>query len=238
MFERRCKSPIYTKSAAFAAISLFVSVALLGATSSLVAANEAMPACMQRADGETVQAALRRARPAAEELLARLAYAEGISTGFADDPLVYQAIAWGVMNRVRLAEHSLQMRKRYGSGIDGVIFRQSQFNPAVSARSPHARDFLCPRNAARWQLALRAADAALSAKNNPFIQTAWEKAHGLSLVVNFYYPRSAQARGPLAPWEGSKELEFIGNVKMADAILPAERVRLYRLKAEPRLRTR
>jgi len=41
--------------------------------------------------------------PGDEELLARLVYAEARSTGFADDPRVARGIAWGAINRVRLA---------------------------------------------------------------------------------------------------------------------------------------
>ncbi|MEI2780996.1 MAG: hypothetical protein V9H25_06920 [Candidatus Competibacter sp.] len=88
----------------------------------------------------------------------------------------YQAIAWGVMNRVRLGEASSAMRRRYGDGVAGVIFRKGQFNPAVSPRSPFSRDFLCPQDSARWGLAMEAAQIALRGRDNPFIQTAWERA--------------------------------------------------------------
>ena len=60
------------------------------------------------------------------------------------------------------------------------------------------------------------------------MQTDWERSRGLSLVVNFYYPRSEQARGPLAPWEDSAELVFIG-----DTLVPAAQVRFYRLARPP-----
>ena len=106
---------------------------------------------------------------------------------------MYQAIAWGTMNRVRLGEASAAMRQRYGAGVSGVIFKRGQFNPALSVRSPFSRDFLCPRDPTSWRQALDAARIALQGQDNPFIQTDWERRHGLSLVVNFYYPRSAQA---------------------------------------------
>jgi hypothetical protein len=192
-----------------------------------------LPVCLTRAADETPRAAVMKIQPTDEELLARLAYAEGRSTGFADDPLVYQGIAWGVMSRVRLSEVSASSRRQYGSGIAGVIFQPQQFNPAVSPRSAFAKDFLCPQHAARWRLAVDATRAARRGQDNPLIQTAWERRRDLSLVVNFYYPQSPQARGPLAPWEGSRALRFIGDVPIDGGVLSAERIRFYRLAQPP-----
>lgn len=200
------------------------------ATATAVAAD--LPACLIRAADETARTAVMAIQPADEELLARLAYAEGRSTGFADDPRVYRGIAWGVMNRVRLSEVSATARRQYGGGVAGVTFQPQQFNPAVSLRSPFARDFLCPQDPAPWRLAVEAARVALRGLDNPLIQTPWERQHGRSLVVNFYYPQSPQARGPLAPWEGSRALRFIGDPSCAD-LPPAERVRFYRLAQPP-----
>ena len=192
-----------------------------------------LPACLTRAAGETTHAALMKIQPSDQELLARLAYAEGRSTGFADDPRVYQGIAWGVMNRVRLGEISAAARRQYGDGVTGVIFRPKQFNPAVSLRSPFSNDFLCPQDTARWRLAVDAAGTALRGRNNPFIQTPWEQRNGRSLVVNFYYPQSSQARGPLAPWEGSRALRFIGDPSASSGLPSAEQIRFYRLTQPP-----
>ncbi|MBK8508345.1 MAG: cell wall hydrolase [Candidatus Competibacteraceae bacterium] len=196
---------------------------------------EPPPPCLTVRGGQTIQATVLQTRPAPEELLARLVYAETQSTGFAEDERVHQAIAWGVMNRVRLGDASLAMRNRYGHGLSGVIFRKGQFNPAVSARSPFSRDFLCPRQEASWRSALQAARIALEGRDNPFIQTDWERRHQLALVVNFYYPHSPQAREPVAPWERSRELSFIGEIAVGGSPLPAERIRLYRLATPPRL---
>lgn len=204
-----------------------------GLLSAGTAAAADLPACLTRTADETTRAAVMKVRPGDEELLARLAYAEGRSTGFADDPRVYRGIAWGVMNRVRLSEISPTARRQYGSGIAGVIFQPGQFNPAVSPRSPFSRDFLCPQDSARWWLAADAARAALLGRNNPLIQTPWEQRRGLSLVVNFYYPRSPQARGPLAPWESSRALRFIGDPPSDSGLPPAERIRFYRLAQPP-----
>ena len=192
-----------------------------------------LPACLSRAAGETTRAAVMNTQPAEVELLARLAYAEGRSTGFPDDARVYQGIAWGVMNRVRLGEISAAARRQYGSGVAGVVFQPQQFNPAVSLRSPFSQDFLCPRDAARWRLAVDAAGTALRGQDNPFIQTPWERQNGRSLVVNFYYPQSSQARGPLAPWEGNRNLRFIGDPPAGSGLPPAERIRFYRLAQPP-----
>lgn len=177
---------------------------------------------------------MRRHDPSPLELLGRLAHAEGRSTGHPADPLVYEAIAWGVMNRVRLGERSKSLRQRYGDGIAGVIFRKGQFNPAVSPRSPFSRELLCPSDDESWRLAAAGAAAALRGTDNPFVRTDWERRHGLSLVVSFYYPQSVQARGPLAPWEGDAGLRFIGDLTLAGGVLPAERIRFYRLATPPR----
>lgn len=193
-----------------------------------------LPACLTVADGATIEAAVRRHGPPDQELLGRLVHAEGRSTGHPLDPLVYEGIAWGVMNRVRLAERSASLRRRYGAGLAGVIFRKGQFNPAVSPRSPFSKELLCPSDPASWQLAEAGAARAVGGGDNPFVQTAWELRHGLSLVVNFYYPDSVQARGPHAPWEGDAGLHFIGDVGLAEGVLPASRVRFYRLVAPPR----
>ena len=197
-------------------------------------APEVKPACVIRTAGETTQASVMKVHPGDEELLARLTYAEGRSTGFADDALVYQGIAWGVMNRVRLGEVSTTARGQYGSGVAGVVFQPHQFNPAVSSRSPFSQDFLCPQDNSRWQLAMDAARTAWRGQDNPFIQTPWERQHGRSLVVNFYYPRSSQASGPLAPWEDSRALQFIGDPPPGGDLPTAERIRFYRLAQPPR----
>lgn len=193
----------------------------------------ALPACVTPAPGETIQAAIGRAGPPPRELLARLVHAEGRSTGHPDDPLVYEAIAWGVMNRVRLGERSPTMRRRYGDGLEAVIFRKGQFNPAVSPRSQFSREMLCPTDPGTWQLAEAAAGTALTGRDNPFVTTDWERRQGLSLVVNFYYPDSVQARGPLAPWEADGALRFVGDAALAGGLLPASRIRFYRLTAPP-----
>ncbi|NMQ05477.1 hypothetical protein E4Q08_09480 [Candidatus Accumulibacter phosphatis] len=122
---------------------------------------EDLPSCLRRVAEQAPQEVLLAVRPGDEELLARLVYAEARSTGFAGDPRVARGIAWGVMNRVRLGEVSASARRRYGSGVAGVIFQPQQFNPAVSRRSPFAAGFLCPQDAAAWRLAFAAAGMAL-----------------------------------------------------------------------------
>jgi hypothetical protein len=198
----------------------------------IVMASE-LPACFSLAHGKTIESVLVAGGGEPSELLARLVYAESVSTGFGDDPLVHQAIAWGVMNRVRLGDLSPSMQRTYGRGIQGVIFKKGQFNPAVSEMSLFSREFLCPGDGERWRLAKAAAETALNGRRNPLIMTPWEREHHLSLVVNFYYPQSVQAKGSLAPWEGNKALTFVGDVPMGEKILPASRVRFYRLAHPP-----
>lgn len=194
---------------------------------------EDIPTCLS-ADAKTNVESIIASHPIHDhELLARLVYAESLSTGFRDDQLVYNAIAWGVMNRVRLGEASPSMRRAFGVGIRGVIFKKGQFNPAISKRSPFSKAFLCPDHTRHWNMARSAAETTLNGTDNPFIQTSWEKQNNLSLVVNFYYPQSVQAKGRRAPWEGNKSLTFIGNVLIGDKTLSAKRIRFYRLQYPP-----
>lgn len=196
------------------------------------ARDASLPACLTRAEDQPTADAVPTSTPD-DELLARLVLAEATSTGSPDDPLVVRGIAWGAANRVALAARSRQAASSYGRGVRGVVFQRGQFNPAVSTRSPFGRLLLCPDDPGRWGLALAAAREALAGSGNPFVQTPWEAAHGLSLVVNFYYPASIQARGPLAPWEGSSTLTFVGDVPMGGSVLSAEKVRFYRLSSPP-----
>lgn len=207
----------------------FAAILLLGAR---VMASE-LPACLSPTPGKSIESALVAGGVESLELLARLVYAESISTGLGGDPLVPHAIAWGVMNRVRLGDRSPSMQRTYGRGIQGVVFKKGQFNPAVSERSQFSREFLCPEDGERWRLARAAAETALNGRGNPLIMTGWEREHNLSLIVNFYYPQSVQAKGPLAPWEGNKALTFVGDVPMGQKVLPASRVRFYRLAHPP-----
>lgn len=200
----------------------------------LTALANAAPTCVARAPGQSTRAALEAVKVSEAEVLTRLVYAEATSTGFVEDPLVHASIAWGAMNRVRLAERFATAATEYGRGISGVVFQRGQFNPAVSTRSIFAKEFLCPDNEARWAMARAAVGVAMDGKGNPFIRTDWEREHGLSLVVNFYYPASVQARGVKAPWEHDGRFDFLGDVQMAEGVLPASRVRFYRLRAPPR----
>ena len=192
------------------------------------------PECLALQLAASVETSIKAAGISDVELLARLVYAETVSTGFPEHRPVYEAIAWGVMNRVRLGDASPSMQKVYGRGISGVIFRKNQFNPAVSKKSPFSKEFLCPRDPHRWAMAQAAAQSAINGQTNPFIATSWEKKHGISLVVNFYYPRSVQAKTPLAPWEAVEGLQFIGDVFIGKDLLTAEKVRFYRLSHPPR----
>jgi len=210
----------------------FISMLLVLILSSTTLA-EGMPECMISDPDESIESIAIDKQISRQELLARLVYAEGLSTGFADNKLIYEAIAWGVMNRVCLGEASQAMRHAYGRGIQGVIFKKGQFNPAVSKRSPFSKAFLCPDHFQRWKMATDAAGKAIRGIDNPFIQTPWEKRHDLSLVVNFYYPQSIQAKGKLAPWEENKSLSFIGDILIDGKTLSAKNIRFYRLNSPP-----
>lgn len=167
---------------------------LLLMTLANTALAEDLPVCFSSDAKTGIEATVVAHQIQGPALLARLVFAEGLSTGFADDHLVYDAIAWGAMNRVLLGERSSSMRRTYGEGVHGVIFKKGQFNPDISTRSPFSKAFLCPDHAGRWAMAKSAAHAAGRGTGNPFIQTSWEKRHRLSLVVDFYYPQSIQAK--------------------------------------------
>lgn len=192
-----------------------------------------LPACLPFDPQASVESIAKAKNITEKELLTRLVYAEGLSTGFAEDRLVYDAIAWGVMNRVRLGESSPGMRRAYGRGIHGVIFKKGQFNPAISRKSPFSKAFLCPDHAVNWSMAKVAAEKSINGIGNPFIWTPWEKRNDLSLVVNFYYPQSTQAKGTLAPWEGNGSLSFIGDIPIDGKLLSASKIRFYRLNYPP-----
>ena len=213
-------------------VRIFV-IGLLCLAPALSAAAADVPKCLPRDPSDSIEFVAAKAKLPQMELLARLVYAEALSTGIGDDPLVHEAIAWGVMNRVRLAERSESMKKSYGSGIRGVIFKKGQFNPAASSKSPFSKDFLCPKERALWRLSTAAAGKAMAGEKNPFIQTSWELENNLSLVVNFYYPKSIQSKGPYPPWEHGGGLEFIGDVMIGDKLLPAEHIRFYRFARPP-----
>lgn len=195
----------------------------------------AIPPCLADAPRVSIEEAA-AAVVDEEDLLARVVYAETAATGYAGEYVVYEGIAWGIMNRVRLVEVFPHLERRYGRGIRGVVFKKGQFNPTTSKKSPYARDFLCPQRDDHWRMAVKAAEKARQGKNNPFVDTPWERKNGLSLVVNFYYPSSSQARGPFPPWERDRTFVFVGDTVIEGSPLPASWVRFYRLKEPPSAR--
>lgn len=201
----------------------------------LAAMATELPDCVDAGAETPSREALVPVAPSDVELLARLVHAEALSTGFPEDPDLPRALAWGVVNRVRLADRSPSAARSYGRGVAGVVFQPGQFNPAVSVRSRFRRAFLCPTDAPAWGRALAAAAEALArgpdtASPVAYARTDAERALDLDLVVNFYYPSSVQARGPDAPWEG--QLARV-EVTVDGRPVPAERVRFYRLPRAP-----
>ena len=195
------------------AVLFFVTSGLYAANSSQEVTSK--PSCLERS-GQDAQEPYRKAGIGERELLARLVYAEGISTNFAGDAecgawgeTIFTAIAWGVMNRVRLAESQPRFRSAFGTGIQGVIFKKRQFNPAVSTRSPFSKLMLCPSSDQRfvnlWPLAVAAVRAPLDEPAaNPFLFSAAEKSSGISRVTYFYYPKSVQATKDPPSWADPK----------------------------------
>lgn len=175
------------------------------------------PACLTRAGTQSTEQVVVAARLTEEESFARLVFAEGVSSNWGQEPAcarqahaILHAIAWGVMNRVRLGQARAALGTKYGAGIRGVIFKPGQFNPAVSARSRFAPVFLCPTAHPAWAQYWSTAVAAVwhaqhAPEQNPFLLTAWEKRTGLSLVAYFYYPLSVQAPPPPPAWAETSE---------------------------------
>ncbi len=194
---------------------LLVTLIFIFGLSTFASANDLplKPRCFSQKNKKDHRSILSGVEISDAELLTRLVFTEGISTNYKNTKVckhshteIFEAIAWGVMNRVRLANASEKCKQKYGSGIKGVIFKTGQFNPSFSKHSRFAKLFLCPKLQKKnwvelWATALAAAQKAISFPElNPFLQTEWEREHHISLVSHFYYPSSRQARGKRPMW--------------------------------------
>ncbi|UXR66129.1 cell wall hydrolase [Bdellovibrio bacteriovorus] len=166
------------------------------------------PACLKRAADESNEDLAKQHKLTDFEILARLVFAEGISTNLEKcdkyGASLFESLAWGVENRVALAKASPAYAKMFGSGIQGVIFKKAQFNPAVSKKSSYSKLFLCPTEHPEWKkywaYSTQAADKVMQdPKQNPFLKAGPQK-HGVSAVTHFYYPHSSQATQPPVAW--------------------------------------
>ena len=105
---------------------LLMAMLLMGLISG--ASADGLPDCLNRSAEATVRSTLLATRPAAVEVLARLAYAEGLSTGFPGDAAVYEGIAWGVMGSAEFCLHAARQygldRKQFGKPIAGTQLYQ------------------------------------------------------------------------------------------------------------------
>jgi hypothetical protein len=176
------------------------------------------PKCFVReAASPSNEAIIRGAGLPEEDVLSRLIFAEGLSTGMQTHPecvkesaVLFESIGWGVLNRVRMSQFSPRWKFKYGDGILGVVFKRGQFNPAVSARSRFSEIFLCPgKDPSRKDLYCEASKIthrllASPPGNNPLLQEPWEKKNGVSLINQFYYPLSEQATNPPPVWADPK----------------------------------
>ncbi len=160
---------------------------------------DSTPACLTRKNDESNEEIVQREKLTDFEVLARLVFAEGISTNLDKcskyEDSLFASLAWGVQNRVALADAQPRYAKQFGKGLHGVIFKKAQFNPAVSKKSSYSKLFLCPSEHPQWQkfweLSKKAADQALShPQKNPLPKS----------VTHFYYPQSTQATNPPVAW--------------------------------------
>lgn len=204
----------------------------------------AEPVCLKRPDGNTIQQVMEEVKIEDSELLARLVFAESLSTGVHRDPIcrglereILEAITWGVFNRVHLAAKKPRFQKKYGDGLAGVIFKKGQFNPAISHRSRFSKYFLCPSRWPDWERLWGVAMAAVGKASqyplkNPFLLTVWEKKEGLSLVTHFYYPKSSQKSATLPKWvdisDGSTTL--VRDLYISGAHIKPECIYFFRLE--------
>lgn len=169
---------------------------------------ETTPACLVRQKDESNEEIILAEKMTEFETLARLVFAEGISTNLIKcekyGASLFESLAWGVENRVALAKTSTRYAKMFGSGIHGVVFKKGQFNPAVSKKSSYSKLFLCPSQHPDWKkywaLATQAADKVVTTpQKNPFLKNGPQK-NGVSAVTHFYYPQSTQATQPPVAW--------------------------------------
>jgi hypothetical protein len=162
--------------------------------------------CTPSSQGE--EASARRAADAAQmsdtEALARLIYAEGLSTGFwknrcsaPNEAAIFESIAWGVMNRVGASRANARPMK-------DIVFARSQFRTSFSSsrNNPFAVAFLCPLRAQTY-LDSTAASPGRSRNASALYQNAENIAQRVMAefnrsgipanrqnISNFFYPRS------------------------------------------------
>ena len=203
------------------------------------------PACLTRAGTQSTEQVVVAARLTEEDLrpprlCRRRVHQLGPGAGVcAPGTAILHAIAWGVMNRVRLGQARAALGTKYGAGIRGVVFKPGQFNPAVSVRSRFAPVFLCPTAhpawAQYWSTAVVAVGQAQHApEQNPFLLTAWEKRTGLSLVAHFYYPLSVQATPQPPAWAetSARSTTFVRDVTVCGTQLNTTCIWFFRLEKE------
>ncbi|MEK2646181.1 hypothetical protein [Bdellovibrio sp. BCCA] len=165
------------------------------------------PECFKRQGDESNEVIVDKNKLTDFEILARLSFAESISTNMEKcekyGEAVFESIAWGVHNRVELAKNNPKWEKSFGKGYRGVIFKKAQFNPAVSKKSTYSKLFLGPTEhplwKEYWKHATEAANKVVTSPNeNPFLKGP--KTSGVSAVTHFYYPQSTQATNPPVEW--------------------------------------
>jgi hypothetical protein len=166
---------------------------------------------------QSIQSFMNAVEVKEKELLTRLIFAEGLSTNFSSHeeckekgPEIFEAIAWGVMSRVRMGEYSEKWSKKYGKGIKGVIFKKNQFNPAISKRSKYSHFFMCPQKSDDWKkfwgwAKIASTTVIQNPHKSPFIESKWEKKKLISTVSHFYYPLSKQATKSPPKWANKKK---------------------------------
>lgn len=154
--------------------------------------------------------ALRAAKAAKltnSEVLARLIYAESLSTGFwkgrckansAQD--IFTTIGWGIMNRVQ--------KSRSSDPYYATIFAKSQFGTSFYATpakdNPFSRAFLCPLSAKDYLPKSFSADELFAQAQKTADDIIGEYGESKTIpagykgITNFFYPRS-EFYGELRP---------------------------------------
>ncbi|WP_413612477.1 hypothetical protein [Bdellovibrio sp. HCB-110] len=196
------------------------------------------PKCFKRQGDESNEAIADKNQLTDFEVLARLAFAEGISTNMEKcekyGESIFESIAWGVHNRVELTKSNPKWEKSFGKGYRGVIFKKAQFNPAVSKKSTYSTLFLCPTEhplwKVYWQHATEAANKVVTAPDeNPFLKGP--KTNGVSAVTHFYYPQSSQATNPPVDWANLTKTKaknaYVKNIKVNGSTFSNECVQFF-----------
>ncbi|MBL7663791.1 MAG: hypothetical protein JNM93_01565 [Bacteriovoracaceae bacterium] len=192
------------------------------------------PTCLEKTAKQSPTVTIQKAAISNQELLTRLVMAEGISTNYQASnecsdrgAEIFEAIAWGVVARLKMGETHPTWAKKFGKTIPEVVLKPGQFAPAISEKSAYSKYFLCPTQAPEWEkhwgwASVAAGQTLLNPHKSPFIDSKYERAKVLSLVSHFYYPLSKQAHKIPPLWANPKAQakNLVGEIEINNKRIP------------------